>query len=344
MARAMLQQIDTILPANRKLCRERGNLMIPRAITFFLMVTTIVSLTTPVWADFKGHHSPGGWGLQSGTQAPPPEGFMLSPFYSRYHSDKLVDSGGNEVNITGQSKDISVNALGLFGWWVSKYKIIGANWGMIATIFAADNNLEFADFESSNNFGLGDIYLQPINLGWHLKQADFMVGYGIYLPTGKYSFGGDDNSGLGMWTHEFGAGTTLYFDPEKKWHFSAMGYFEIHSEKEDTDIQVGNILTIEGGLGRSWYEGALSAGIAYYAQWKLTEDTIGGLNRIDPELPSSLTLNRSRLYALGPEINIPIIVKDKLISIVTARYLWEFGARSTFEGQTFNLFINLPFF
>jgi len=123
-----------------------------------------------------------------------------------------------------------------------------------------------------------------------------------------------------------------------------MGYFEIHSEKEDTDIEVGNILTVEGGLGRSWYEGALSVGIAYYAQWKLTEDTIEGLNRLDPRLPSSLTLNRSRLYALGPEVNIPIIIKDKLISIITARYQWEFGARSTLEGETFNLFLNFPFF
>ena len=318
--------------------------MISRATTLLIVVSIVVTLTTPVCADFKGHHTPGGWGLQSGTQAAPPGGFILTPLYSRYHSDKLVDNDGNDFNLTGQSRDITVNALGLFGWWVSKYKILGANWGMIGTIFSADNTIEFAGFESSKNFDLGDIYLQPINLGWHLKQADFMVTYGLYLPTGKYSFGGDDNTGLGMWTHEFGAGTTIFFDPEKKWHFSAMGYFEIHSDKEDTDIEVGNILTVEGGLGRSWYEGALSAGIAYYAQWKLTEDTIGGLNRIDPRLPPSITLNRSRLYALGPEINIPIIIKEKLISIVTVRYQWEFGARSTFEGETFNLFINFPFF
>ncbi len=318
--------------------------MISRAAILFVVVTLLVGLTTPVCADFRGHHAPGSWGMQSGTQVPPPGGFLLTPFYSRYHSDKLVDKNGDEINVLGQKRDITVNVLGLFGWWVSKFKILGANWGMLTTIYAADNSLEFADFEFSNNFGLGDIYLQPINLGWHLKQADFMATYGIYFPTCKYSFGADDNTGLGMWTHEFGAGTTIYFDPEKKWHFSAMGYFEIHSEKEDTDIQVGNILTIEGGLGRSWYEGALSVGIAYYAQWKLPEDTIGGLDRIDPRLPPSITLNRRRIFALGPEINIPIVIKDKLISIVTARYQWEFGARSTLEGQTFNLFLNFPFF
>ena len=314
------------------------------ATTLLGVVTIVVSLTTPVWADFYGHHSPGGWGLQSGSQVPPPGGFLLTPLYSTYHSDKLVDSNGDEVNLTGLSRDITVNALGLFGWWVSKYEILGANWGMMATIYSADNAIEFPTFAVKNDFGLGDIYLQPINLGWHLKQVDFMVTYGIYFPTGRYKLGANDNTGLGMWTHEFGAGTTIYFDQEKKWHFSAMCYFEISSEKEDTDIDVGNILTVEGGLGRSWYEGALSVGIAYYAQWKLTEDTIGGLNKIDPRLPSSLTLNRSRIYGLGPEVNIPIIIKGKLISIITARYQWELGARARLEGETFYLFLTFPFF
>ncbi len=121
-----------------------------------------------------------------------------------------------------------------------------------------------------------------------------------------------------------------------------MGYFEINSEKRGTDSRVGNILTIEGGLGRSWYEGALSAGIAYYAQWKLTSDKIRGLEEIDPELPHELKLEKSRLFGVGPEINFPIMIKDKLLCIVTARYQWEFDARSTLEGENFNLFFNFP--
>ena len=107
---------------------------------------------------------------------------------------------------------------------------------------------------------------------------------------------------------------------------------------------MGNILTVEGGLGRSWYEGALSAGVAYYAQWKLTEDTVGGLDASDPRLPSTLTLDRSRLFGVGPEITLPIVSKGNLIALITARYQWEFDARSTLEGETFNLFVNFPFF
>jgi outer membrane putative beta-barrel porin/alpha-amylase len=79
---------------------------------------------------------------------------------------------------------------------------------------------------------LGDIYLQPINLGWHLKQANLMVTNGLYLPTGKYSFGADDNTGLGMWTDEFGAGTIIFFDPEKNGIFQQWGIFKFTRRKK----------------------------------------------------------------------------------------------------------------
>ncbi|MCF6186144.1 MAG: transporter [Desulfobulbaceae bacterium] len=313
-----------------------------RTVLLTGLAAVFVTLPSPGYADYKGHHAPGGWGLQSGTQAPAAGSIVLSPYYSGYYADKLVDRNGNEINLTGAEHDITVNSFGLFGWWVSEYKILGANWGMSASMYAADNIVEIGSFESQTNYNFADLFIQPVNLGWHLAQADFMVTYGVYLPTGRYSVDGDDNTGLGMWTHEFGAGTTLYFDKEKKWHISAMGYFEIHSEKEDSDTQVGNILTIEGGIGRSWYDGALTAGLAYYGQWKLTSDSIGDLQSIDPRLPSSIDLNKSQLYGIGPEVNLPIILDEKLICAVTVRYQWEFDARSTLEGEAFNLYLNFP--
>ena len=307
-----------------------------------MVAVVATAMAPPLWADFKGHHTPGFWGMYSGTQAPAPGTSIVTPIYSRYYSDKLVDNDGNEINLTGQSRDITVNSFALFGWWVSEHKLLGANWGMQGSIYTSDNTLEFAHMEFDSGYGFGDVYLQPLNLGWHLPRADFIVSYGLYMPTGKYTPGGDDNSGLGMWTHEFGAGTTLYLDAEKAWSLAAMAYYEIHSEKEGSDTRVGDILTIEGGMGRSWYEGAVSVGLAYYAQWKLTSDRIDGLDEIAPRLPSSLTPDRSRLFGAGPEVNFPIMIDGKPLCLVTARYQWEFGARSTFEGELFSLFFNFP--
>ncbi len=308
-----------------------------------LVLLSIICLSLPAFADFKGHHAAGGWGLQSGSQAPMPGDYIISPLYSRYYSDTARDQYGNELDLTGTHNDIGVNVIGLFGWWVSEHKILGANWGMLGAAYVTDNRVDYNDFAARSDYSFGDIYFQPANLGWHLKQADFMLSYGMYIPTGKYGLGADDNSGLGMWTHEFGAGSTLYFDAERKWHISALGTFEFHTEKEDTNIQVGNVFTVEGGLGRSWYEGALSAGVAYYAQWKLNKDKLDDLDELDARLPSSISLKKSQLFGLGPEVNIPILAKQKLICVVTARYQWEFDAKSTLEGQTFNLLVNFPF-
>ena len=306
------------------------------------LTALLINHPLPAHADYKGHHSPGGWGLLSGTQAPTPGSAVVSAFYTRYYADTLRDHDGNQIEPSGTRSDLTSNSPGLFAWWVSNYQILGANWGMSGNAYFTDNVIEHDSFEFDPGYGFADVFVQPVNLGWHLPRADFMVTYGVYIPVGRYDADADDNTGMGMWTHEFGAGTTFYFDAEKKWHISAMAYFEISTEKEDTDIDVGNILTIEGGIGRSWYEGALMVGLAYYGQWKLTHDSVGGLNRTDPLLPSSIDLPKSELYGLGPEVDVPIIINNKLICQITARYQWEFDARSTMEGQMFNLYFNFP--
>ena len=301
-----------------------------------------MALAGTAFADFKGHHTPGGWGMFSGTQTPAPGSAIISGIYTRYHSDKLVDRYGDDLNLSGKHRDLTSDSYSLFAWWVSDYKILGANWGMLGSVFGTDNSLEYAGLDFDASLGMGDLYWQPLNLGWHLKQADFILSYGIYFPTGRYDANADDNTGMGMWTHEFCAGSTLYLNKAKNWSVSAAGYYEINTEKDDTDTTVGDILTIEGGLGRSWYEGAFSAGLAYYAQWKMTDDKVGGLQEVDDRLPNELSLNRSRLFGLGPELNFPILIKKKPICFVTVRYQWELEARSTLEGQNLNVFLNFP--
>jgi hypothetical protein len=76
----------------------------------------------------------------------------------------------------------------------------------------------------------------------HRERADFVAGLGIFAPTGKYEPEGSDNTGLGMWSLEFFAGTTVYLDAAKSWHLATTAFFETHTEKEDSDIKVGNLL------------------------------------------------------------------------------------------------------
>ena len=177
--------------------------------------------------------------------------------------------------------------------------------------------------------------MQPINLGWHNERADYMAGLGLYMPTGRYSPDGDDNLGSGMWSFELFAGATLYFDEAKSWSFAATGFYETHTEKQDIDQKVGDLLTFEGGLGKAFMGGGLNLGVAYFAQWKLSQDQLG--QDIDQQLATAglPQPGKHRGYGLGPEAVIAFANDTKLIGTLSLRYLWDLGVRTSVEGSTF---------
>lgn len=69
----------------------------------------------------------------------------------------------------------------------------------------------------------------PRQLGWQKKRFDALVGYGLFIPTGKFTAGASNNHGLGMWSHELSAGTTVYLDKKKQWHAATNAYYNIQS-------------------------------------------------------------------------------------------------------------------
>jgi hypothetical protein len=304
-----------------------------------LCMATILN-AGPAHAQLSGHNTKGDFGLQSGSQAPP--GFyVVAPMYYRYDADSLKNRDGDTVRIDPEERgSLKANAY-VFGLvWVSDYKILGGNYSFQIFPAFTDNTLAapILGLDESVDTGFTDLYFQPVNLGWHRDRADFIAGLGIFAPTGKYEPEGSDNLGLGMWSFELFAGATVYLDQAKSWHLATTAFFETHTDKEDSDVRVGNILTLEGGLGRSFMQGAFNVGAAYYAQWKLTDDDLG----LDIELPGRRGLGKHRVYGAGPEVTIPIATKKKLYGFINVRYFWEFGARTTLEGNAFVLTATFP--
>ncbi len=303
--------------------------MLVRASTVICLFLSVTIYAGSVFAGFLGHNSKGDFGLTSGTQLPP--GFYVVPLYYRYDGDSIKDQDGKSIQIDPKGQgSLDLNAYVLGFYWVSEFKILGGNYSFQIYPAFTDNTLEvpILGLEDSVDTGFTDLYFQPVNLGWHMDRADFSAGLGFFAPTGNYEPGGSDNTGLGMWSFEFFAGTTLYFDEAKSWHFAATAFYETHTEKEDTDITVGDILTLEGGLGKSFMDGAVNIGAAYYAQWKITGDDLGSAN----ELLDGRSLGKHQVYGIGPELVLPIATKKKFYGSVSARYFWEFGAESTIKG------------
>jgi len=305
-----------------------------------VLCATLVVGPSQLHAQFNGHNTKGDFGLLSGSQAPP--GFYLAlPIYVRYDADTLRNSAGDRLTLDPDrrgSLDINAYVVGLV--WVTEKKILGANYSIQAFPAFTDNAMEvpILGVDQGVSTGFTDLYIQPINLGWHLPRADFIAGLGIYAPTGNYEAGGDENLGLGMWSFELFGGTTVFLDKAKSWHFAATAFYETHTDKKDTNINVGDLVTVEGGLGWSFLQGAANVGVAYYAQWKVTNDDLG----IDLDLPPSLGIGKHRVYGVGPELTFPIATKKKLIGFLNARYLWESGARTTLEGNTFVFTATFP--
>jgi hypothetical protein len=281
-------------------------------------------------SQLKGGHLLGEFGLKSGTQAPQNTLSILTPVYL-YNSKSLRNDDGNEI----ASPDMNMLITGVGASWVSNIKILGANYGATILLPFASNRIDGTELNSKSDFAFSDIYIQPIQLGWNKKQVDIIAGYQLYIPTGKYELGGE-NSGLGMWINEFSGGATVYLTENKKWHFASLLSYEIHGKKKDTDIKTGDILSIEGGAGKTFYvmnsdktapKSIINAGIIYYMQFKTTSDEV-------PYNGIIYNGEKDRVYSIGAEANFFHISAKTSLGF---RWFGEVESINRFKGNTYFL-------
>jgi hypothetical protein len=179
------------------------------------------------------------------------------------------------------------------------------------------------------------MYVQPISLGWRKPRADFIAAYGLSLPTGRYEDGADNNTGLGMVEQEILFGTTVYLNQQRSVHAATAATFDFFSDKKDSETKVGNILNLEGGVGADFLKGGLTAGLAYYGTFKLTDD------EFNSRLPTGL-IGKNRVWGLGPEVSFALATKKTVYGFVTVRYQWELAARTATEGAAWNIMATFP--
>ena len=314
-----------------------------RRLTMFVVVSALtLLLAAPAQAQLNGSHTLGDFGVQSGSQPQP--GFYAALFYLRYDADTIKDADGNIVRLAPSAPgSIAVAAVAPLAWYVSKAKILGANYGAMMVLPFANASIEAPAFALGQTVdtSVSDLLVRPLDLGWHSPRADVTAGFQLYVPTGRYERGGSDNIGKGMWAYEPFVGTTVYFDEKRTLSLATTAYWELHGNKKDTDVKVGQLLTLQGGVAKSFLGGGLITGAAYYAQWKLTEDQL-----IELELPGgpSIDVNfpgKHKVFAFGPDVTLPVASKSKLFALVNIRYMWETGAQLKTEGQT--LVVNATF-
>jgi len=290
-------------------------------------------ITFPVLGQERGQYVPGTAGLNSGLQTP--QGFTYANLFIWYPASKFKDRNGDTAPI-----DFDLNLVADFNLlaYTTKAKFLGATYGMAVVVPIVNTPVSLPRIGANiSPTGIGDLYVEPVNLGWKLKKADVKVAYGFVAPTGKFDETGSDTTTTDFWGHEITVATTAYLDKTKLTQVSVSTNWEFHQKKRHEDLKVGNNMTLEAGLGKIFVKNQgkqlVQLGVVGYAQFQLTNDS-------GSAVPVLTANNKDRVFAVGPEIG--VILPTKKFNFL-ARVLPEFGVRNRTQGVTVVLGIGKSF-
>jgi len=265
-----------------------------------------------------GHKILGAVGIDAGAQPEP--GLYLAHRIIRFDASRLLDRHGRLVPIQGL--DIDVIA-GVFGVALT-LKPPGAPYlGWAAGVPLARISLNADDPRASvDRAGFGDVFVQPLRVGWRTPHVDVGVSYAFYAPTGRFEPRRGGGIGRGFWAHQLSLGVAVRGDLERRMRASVLLSHDLNRPKRGIDIQRGNTVQIQGGAGMRVVDW-LDAGLAGFALWQVTDDR-------GADVPEVLRGARDRVFGLGPEVDILIPALRLRIDL---RAEWDFGVRSRPQGR-----------
>jgi hypothetical protein len=217
-------------------------------------------------------------------------------------------------------------------FWVSKKKILGANFGLAASLPITNSALSLAGLGTiAGGGGFADSFYQPVTLGWHLKRADIMAAYAFFAPTGNFTPGATNNTGTGHWTNAPTAGETFYLTKNKATAFSAYQMYEFHTTQDGTNIHAGQTFDLDYSLTQILplqknMHTLLQVGLAGYGQWQMSDNSGPG---VDPAHPAHYRVN-----AIGGAANVILPVRKVSVGF---KLLKEFSNSYTVQGYTFQI-------
>ncbi|MBF0163563.1 MAG: transporter [Magnetococcales bacterium] len=294
-----------------------------------MCATGLALLSEAQAAGEQGHYVHGVEGIKAASLPPP--GLYWRWYNAYYSATKLKDKNGDNQPV-GLDLDVFATVNRLI--WMTPNKFLGADYGMDIIVPLINTNLNLNNIPGGglhyNEFGLGDITIEPLLLSWHGAQWDAAAAVGAYLPTGRYDKTDSASPGKDFYTLMFTLGGTWYPDAEKLWSMSILSRYETHSKKDETDLRLGDDFHFEWGVGRKVSD-LVELGLAGYAQWQVTDDK-GSAAVGDPTV-------HDRVFGIGPEVMATV---PFLKSVLSLRAIKEFGAEDRPQGSIVALTLTKP--
>lgn len=220
---------------------------------------------------------------------PPPGNYFIN--YLGYYQGDYRDNSGDKVS--GLKVNATFNALRYV--FVSNYKLFGGDWGMHAIVPFVYQNMDtpFPTIGNGSVFGLGDITIDPIIIGWHFPPDwHITVGLDINLPTGKYS-STDPTDSIGANYYSFEPIFAFTYLNQGGFEVSAKLMYNIKTENNDTNYQSGDEFHMDYLIGQHF--GPWAVGLGGYYLKQIEDDKQNG-QTVDPDG------NRGQVFAFGPAV------------------------------------------
>lgn len=308
-----------------------------------------------------GHFAPGVPSIRDFTMPDP--GFYGVVYNYYYMTDRLNDAGGNKVESISLKPgpgpgvtlnldvDVNVYALAPTFIWVSPWKILGGRYGAYISPSFGNTSLSASLAVASGSgrsavtsqFDVGDLFVQPLWLGWAKEHWDLALGYGFYAPTGRYNtetitlptlgpvtVEAADNIGLGFWTHQIQGAVTWYPWADKRMAVAAALTYEMHEKKDDFDLTPGENLTLNWGVSqylplRKDQSMLLELGVTGYSSWQVSDDS--GANATNPPV-------KDDVHAVGAQVGLTYVPGNAVLNF---HYLYELESSDRFQGDSIGL-------
>lgn len=297
----------------------------------------LVLLTAGAWA--QSHYLPGSFPTKALTTLPP--GLSFSQVFMNYRAAAKIPQTDGSSLFLGSDTSAALELV----QYNTGLTFLGAEYGFYVGVplqnVGSFSQLTGAEFTGTGTFtqgfGMGDLVVCPLMLGWHGDRYDALFTYTFYAPTGSAQFPpatSVPNVGRGFWTHQLQGGITGYLDDERSWGLSLSGCYEVNSRLvSPVDFRQGSQFTLDYGLTRQVSD-EVSVGLVGYSSWQVSDNT-GSQVALSKNAPG-----RNSVNALGAELSFRLPDSDNLT--FTLRHLREYGALYRFQGNLTELVISVP--
>src|SRR5215471_14733808 len=332
-----------------------------------ILVVALLGKIGPASAGSVDHYNPGVMNIRD--YLVPEPGLYGVVYNYFYTSDRLNDASGKQINSVtiqpgpGPGVTLNVNpsvdlyALAPTVIWISPWNLCGLKFGAyVAPTFAnASIEAEVSSLHgsgrsaSSSTFAPGDLFVQPIWLGYTLTNWDFALGYGFYAPVGRYNtesfslpivgpvtVASPNNIGLGFWTHQIQGAAAWYPWADKRMAVVTALTYQFNSKKQDFDLTPGQHLTLNWGISEylpltKSQKLLLEVGPAGYDDWQTTDDS--GSAARNPSV-------HDQVHGIGGQVGFTYVPWNAALNF---HAFHEYSAIDRLQGTSFGVSLAIKF-